>query len=210
MLGWDWAQAMPDRATGFYGSVVLHTSGSLAVLDPAIQTIQLECTISECALVELKVLTRIEGLDMGDLAAVTLDVTSDWGETWRFDVAAMEMQDFQREIIVRQPEKVKLWWPHGIGVEDFAHLHSFTFALSVNEELSDVKKIDAGIRTINTFLDTALQGQRFQINEKDIYLVGGNWITTDQAFRYSASKNRYCNEIALHRHAGLNLIRVWG
>jgi len=211
MLGWDWANAMPDRATGFYGSVVLGAFGSLVVLDPTVQTLNLQCTISECTLVVLRILASFEGLDLvysiDKTSKISLDVTSDWGETWRFDVGE---EDFQRDVIVRQPERVKLWWPHGIGVDRVAHLHSFTFLLSVNRQVSDAKTIQVGVRTINTFLDTALQGQRFQINEKDIYLVGGNWITTDQALRYSASEDRYCNEIALHKHAGLNLIRVWG
>jgi len=43
-----------------------------------------------------------------------------------------------------------------------------------------------------------------------IALSPGSSSTTDQTFRYSASSARYCNELALHRHAGLNLIRVWG
>jgi mannosylglycoprotein endo-beta-mannosidase len=70
--------------------------------------------------------------------------------------------------------------------------------------------ISVGIRTIETFLDDQIQGQRFRINGADIYLVGGNWIASDQMLRYSASTSRYCNEIALHKHAGLNLLRVWG
>ena len=212
MLGWDWVQAMPDRATGFYGSVTLEASGSTVIVDPAVQTVDLQCTLSGvCTLAVLRLMAHFEVLNRVDIdttSGITLDVISDWGETWRFDVS--DEEDWQSKVEVQQPENVKLWWPHGTGVQNAAHLHSFTFLLRVDGELSDAKTIKVGIRTINTLLDTALQGQRFQINGKDIYLVGGNWITTDQALRYSASQDRYCNEIALHRHAGLNLIRVWG
>ena len=38
----------------------------------------------------------------------------------------------------------------------------------------------------------------------------GNWIGTDQTQRLSSSFTRYHNELLLHRHAGINLLRVWG
>jgi len=216
MLGWDWAQPQPDRATGFFGSVVLEQSGSVALLDPAIQTLEIDCAnITECSMVRLRALARFEGLNSDDLAQLnssfTLAIASDWGENWYFDdVSPSEAEDFQREILVTHPEQIRLWWPHGIGVEKPAQLHTVSFLLSSNGKVLDAKTIRVGIRTIKTYLDTTLQGQRFLINGKDIYLVGGNWITSDQALRFSASEDRYCNEIALHRHAGLNLIRVWG
>lgn len=222
MLGWDWCQAMPDRATGFYAATILErTRGSLALLDPAIQTLQLECNLTttphlddpnECTFVRLRVLARIETFAQETFTRgevkLHLKIQSDWGETWQFEVGTAD--DLQLELLVKQPEKVKLWWPHGVGLTDVAHLHSFSFSLTENDTLSDVKTINVGIRTVETSLDQDIQGQRFWINGKAIYLVGGNWIASDQALRFSASKDRYCNEIALHRHAGLNFLRVWG
>ena len=213
-LGWDWVQPMPDRATGFLGSVYLDQTGSLALLDSTIQTIAIRCpTFNDCTMIRLMAMTRFEGFENALLwnTKLVLEITADWGESWKFNVSHLQVEDFQRELVVTQPWKVKLWWPHGVGVEEPAHLHLFSFLLrNVDGTVIDANMIRVGIRTIHTYLDMALQGQRFQINGKDIYLVGGNWITTDQALRYSASEHRYCNEISLHRYAGLNLIRVWG
>jgi mannosylglycoprotein endo-beta-mannosidase len=97
-----------------------------------------------------------------------------------------------------------------MGIEEKAHLHTFTFSVFINDELSDQKQIAVGVRTIETFVDQKTKGQMFLINGRAVYLVGGNWIATDQALRYSASLRRYCHEIALHRYAGINLLRVWG
>jgi hypothetical protein len=220
MLGWDWCQAMPDRATGFFGSVVLETTGSLALLDPAIQTVHAACAVtaaatSECTSVTLRILANPGGLldaaDVGTNYNYFLQVRADWGETWRIvPDANRTSESFNMLVTVVRPEELKIWWPHGVGMEQDAHLHSFQFLLIVNDRVSDTKTIQVGIRTIETFLDEDVQGQRFRINGKDIYLVGGNWIGTDQTLRYSASTQRYCDEIALHKHAGLNLIRVWG
>jgi mannosylglycoprotein endo-beta-mannosidase len=207
MLGWDWCQAMPDRATGFYGSTTLEFSGPWAIQDPAIQTVRLQnCTLVKCSLVELRILARVEG---GSMPAATLTVTAEWGEIWQVSITA-KTEDIRIQVMVQQPENIQLWWPHGVGIKDFAHMHTLAFSLAVNGKVSDVKTIDVGFRTIETWLDQDLQGQRFRINGRDIYLVGGNWISTDQALRYSAYKQRYCDEISLHRYAGINLLRVWG
>ena len=43
-----------------------------------------------------------------------------------------------------------------------------------------------------------------------LFIRGGNWISPDVAWRYSASRQRYEDEIRYHADAGLNLIRVRG
>jgi mannosylglycoprotein endo-beta-mannosidase len=211
MLGWDWCQAMPDRATGFYGSVTLEALATAwSLRDVAIQTISLQdCLLeahSNCSKIVLWALARIEGGPLPPSASMRIE--TDWGETWL--VSDTLGPDVQIELVVQNPEAVRLWWPHGVGIQTDALQHIFTFTLSLSGIVVDVKTIPVGIRTIETRLDPELQGQRFQVNGQDIYLVGGNWIGTDQALRFSASSERYCSEIALHRHAGLNLIRVWG
>lgn len=153
----------------------------------------------------------------------TLTVTSDWGENWTLSSFSMssksrentETTDLYVTVKVNHPERVHIWWPHGVGAEPVAHLHSFSFLLEIDSKkgrgfVSDRVFIDVGIRTIETYLDKKLQAQVFAVNGHQIYLVGGNWITSDQALRYSASEERYCKELALHVHAGLILIRVWG
>lgn len=273
MLGWDWCQAMPDRATGFYGSVVLETTTTIStmsspsslpdgdndedddadpwsLLDVAIQTIGLRnCSWFNdpptqrygCDKVMLRILARAEGsvpaftMERGRSTAskqmtASLIVQSDWGESWTIPIAnnhttndnqSNENNKFindekdlvQVEIMVRDNprDNVHLWWPHGVlrGLR-VAHRHQFTVSLIVNNRVTDVHTIHTGIRSVSTWLDEDLQGQRFRINGQNVYLVGGNWIGTDQALRTSASTRRYCSEIALHRYAGLNLIRVWG
>lgn len=242
MLGWDWCRAMPDRATGFYGSTVLESvGGGVRLEDPAVQTVRLSCYDdgddddegdgggggAECTEVILRILVTIatDGRDPsaeGDRKGTTVLVKSDWGETWTLTVPPPSNDDgtsidIREDVTVRQPSHVRRWWPHGIGARyPTAHLHSFSFTASPAPDpsgtgsISDTRTIRTGIRTVRTYLDTHLQGQTFLINNRPIYLVGGNWIGTDQALRSSASLPRYRAEIALHRHAGLNLLRVWG
>jgi mannosylglycoprotein endo-beta-mannosidase len=234
MLGWDWCYHMPDRATGFYGSVTLQSSfgGLYTIHDPAVQTLSIHnCSWSSrsliCSAVSLRILAHIEGpkqraehhwTPSNNISkSITLQIISDWGEEWMLHYDDLGEQtssgviaDIQVDIIVEQPERIQLWWPHGVGIDDYAHMHLFSFSLFVDDVISDIVTFPVGIRMIETFVDNNLQGQRFNINGHKVYLVGGNWIGTDQALRYSASEQRYCDEILLHQHAGLNLIRVWG
>jgi beta-galactosidase/beta-glucuronidase len=53
-------------------------------------------------------------------------------------------------------------------------------------------------------------GRSFLINGAPIFLAGGNWIGTDQLLRYSTDRQRYYNEVRMHKEMGMNLIRVWG
>lgn len=212
MLGWDWCQAMPDRATGFYGSVALTTtSGPIALLDPTVQTVELEYDDNDddnCSLVVLRFLVHLE-CDAERTPGGIITVTSDWGESWTVPYDGTKSDVISGAVTVEHPDLVRLWWPHGVGLRGDPHLHTFAFSVSHVGVPSDETSVQVGIRTIETDLDHELQGQSFKINGKRIYLVGGNWISTDQALRFSASKDRYCNEIKLHRQAGINLIRVW-
>jgi mannosylglycoprotein endo-beta-mannosidase len=251
MLGWDWCTHMPDRATGFYGSVTLQQRQAISngpdspymnrfphytIQDAAVQTTQLQnCSWSSpnsgpryaCYDIQLQILAHIESWSQqfqptmcstaDEVSHTKLIIQSDWDEIWNItlnDPCSWNdnkgFYDLQSNIVVHNPDKVTLWWPHGVGVPEYAHLHIFTISLYVVDIKMDVVTVPVGIRTIETYLDSNIQGQRFRVNHHDIYLVGGNWIGTDQALRYSASRQRYCDEILLHQYAGLNLIRVWG
>jgi mannosylglycoprotein endo-beta-mannosidase len=55
-----------------------------------------------------------------------------------------------------------------------------------------------------------MHGLTFNVNNHHVFLQGGNWITTDMFYRFNNDFTRYFHEVNLHKHAGLNLIRLWG
>ena len=75
---------------------------------------------------------------------------------------------------------------------------------------TDVANIKFGIRTMESFLHPVTKGRAFKVNGVDVFLTGGNWITTDQFLRHATSSARYYNEVRMHREMGMNLLRVWG
>eukprot|EP00978_Attheya_sp_CCMP212_P017947 scaffold48493_cov54-Attheya_sp.AAC.2 len=229
MLGWDWCQAMPDRSTGFFGAITLETFPSfknpalVSIRDPAIHLIPVNDTTERNKnssdqlklriMAHLTVFTHVEHVRPG-----VLTITADWGETFNLDFEIPPgVLDMDISMIVAiDATNIKLWWPHGtVGSGDEAHLHSFIFDAWMNTTggkpfLSHQVERKIGLRSVDTYIDETTGGQVFRINGYKMFLTGGNWITTDQALRFSASKERYCQELKLHRYAGLQLIRVWG
>jgi hypothetical protein len=123
-------------------------------------------------------------------------------------------------------DDVALWWPHTHG---FPYLYKISLFFVSSSSLSSVSAEPAdsdsllvddiisfryGIRKIEGYIDPKTKGQAFRVNNVPIFLVGGNWIATDQFLRFSRgdepSVRRYMNEVRAHREMGLNLIRVWG
>ena len=221
LAGWDWCQPMPDRATGFYGNVQLqHLPAPVGLVDVAVQTLRLDCNVllrnATCTRVDLRFLVTLEwygsNIDPVDaLSAAYIQVKAPWGDVWTRSISRTtrtHQQDVVWKGTVANPQHVALWWPHGVGMK--THLQDFTFVVYWKNTLSDQRTVSMGVRTVETYLDQKTQGQVFRINGHPIFLTGGNWIGTDQAMRFSNDPTRYCQELTLHQHAGLNVIRVWG
>lgn len=225
MAGWDWVAAVPDRATGVAGAVVLQLHQQKPQLvDCAIQTLAIlgscDADMTNCNNIHLRILATVKG-EVEEDVSLRLRVSSR-KSLWDIQVVPSSSGEIQHEVIAE--ETLCLWWPHNSGSSNptaaaaIACLETFDFSLVAhradggvnNVVFIDQQKVQVGIRTVDSHLDQQLQGQRFRINGYDVYLVGGNWIGTDLTWRYSDSPHRYCDEIGLHRHAGLNLLRVWG
>ena len=73
-----------------------------------------------------------------------------------------------------------------------------------------VRELTVGLRTTEAVVEQHSGGRSFLINGAPIFLAGGNWIGTDQLLRYSTDRERYYNEVRMHKEMGMNLIRVWG
>jgi len=113
--------------------------------------------------------------------------------------------------------KLQLWWPRNSD----NHLHPTLYRLysqiilvTNDSQLSHDATVAFGIRTIQTHIEQHLasntQGRSLKINGQKLFLLGGNWITSDAFFLKSNSHDRYCTELSLHVDAGLNALRVWG
>jgi hypothetical protein len=107
----------------------------------------------------------------------------------------------------------KLWWPHSFGAQPL-YVVNVLFRSFNAEESESIHESQTEstfvIRTISSYTHPQTKSLTLKVNGHPIFLVGGNWITSDQFLRYSTSMERYLSELLLLKNIGFNAIRVWG
>ena len=185
LLGWDWQAAIPDRSTGFFGSVDFFEKELF--VDTAILTLAID---------DETVRLRAVGAFIGG-GHVVIEINGE-------KVAEVETDgSFSIDFDMKD---MALWWPRGVSIsKETAVLHTATFS---SKERSRCFKF--GIRTFESFIDAKTKGTAIRVNGVPFFLVGGNWIHSDAMWRFSGDRRRYEKELQLHVEAGFNAIRVWG
>ena len=114
---------------------------------------------------------------------------------------------FEREITIENP---KLWNPVGLGEPDLCHV---TLELYSDGKLIDSHEFDFGIRTVSRSFTSGrkflsrFERFRFNVNGRDFFLRGMNWMPVD--FLLDCTKDDYRWALEAARDAGIQLIRVW-
>lgn len=80
-----------------------------------------------------------------------------------------------------QLSEATLWWPHTHG-DPYLYKVEFSFNYGSDSNVVAVM-LQHGVRTIKPYIDKRTQGWAFEINDTPVYLIGGNWIATDQLLR---------------------------
>eukprot|EP00958_Prasinococcus_capsulatus_P012654 scaffold1275_cov401-Prasinococcus_capsulatus_cf.AAC.7 len=206
--GWDWIQATPDRNTGLWDRVFLSYSGVIELLDPWIHTVSLS---AEASSAEIEVAFTVKNWASCS-TRLEIDVSL-WFEEKQVNKNIEESLVLapgeEREISFHvKLEGVHLWWPHTLGIP--AMYSAFIVAKDGDGKLSDCAHVPFGVRTVSSFISDSTHGRVFVVNERKVFIEGGNWIQTDQLLQYAGDADRYYNEVRLHKEMGMNFIRVWG
>lgn len=105
-------------------------------------------------------------------------------------------------------ENCRLWWPENSGQPC---LYSTTVSLYAGDKLCDVRELKVGIRDVAlNYKDGTAEKNKFcfQINGKDIFVLGTNWVPLD-AF-HSKDAERLQRTLELLDDTGCNMVRCWG
>lgn len=84
-------------------------------------------------------------------------------------------------------DRPELWWPNGLGAPALYDL-SLDLVLDGYGD-SDASEVRFGFRHVTSYIDPELQGRRFEVNGRPVFIRGGNWIVSDAMLRLS--KERY-------------------
>ena len=236
-LGWDWIQATPDRNTGPWDAVVAEATGTVVLEHPVVTTralrgvdaasggadaatLSFEVTLRNTAAVAERVELRVRsrrraarrrrrrGRRAESAGAARARVRARargrrgahglvGGRDARARVAVVAAHA-RRAVPVRLPLRGARRARRPPRRRRGARARARARALRV------------GVRLAEGYVDATARGRAFRVNGVPMFLAGGNWIASDQLLRYATDARRYRDELALHRAAGLDLVRVWG
>ena len=224
--GWDWVQGQPDRMTGIFDDVRILHSGAVRVEHSTVETLAVDDTTGGAELRFKTELLNVSPEDVVGTLVVTL--TSPDGEDIVFhrslpsllvpsgssssnsggcassSSSSSSCNSLTVSFTALLPS-VNLWWPHQLGSQPL-----YTARFSFGPSLDDAETVKVGVRSTSSYIHPVTGGQAFEVNNRLLFLQGGNWIATDALLRFSTDRERYGAAVRVHREAGLNLIRVWG
>ena len=199
--GWDWIIPIPDRNTGLWDCVSVHTSGPVVIRDPHVIS-QLPNGPTNDALITVSA-DLINGSDAPQSGTLTYTLEQQKqsqnfnlnpGETTTINFSALGLTN------------PRLWWPNGYGAQE---LYEMYFSVDVSGYgPSDTEFVSFGVREITSDIDPSTKGRVFSVNGQQIFVRGGNWICSDAMLQLSGK--RYHDEVQFHAEMNLNMIRVWG
>lgn len=102
----------------------------------------------------------------------------------------------------------KRWWPNGLGK---AYLYPIEISLMDNNQKTDEKHLDIGLRTIELVQDKDTIGTSFyfKVNGVPVFMKGANYIPPD-SFLPRVNDAAYKNIVKNAVDANMNMLRVWG
>lgn len=195
MFGWDWGPKLPDL--GIWRDVYLE-----AWADGRIRNVQYLQEHSDDA-ANLTVCPDFEQESEGlEWIFALYDPNGDM-------IFKTEPMPVSRSSLVVRIGRPQLWWAHGFGKPD---LYTGVVLLTdARGNAVDSRTEKIGLRTLTIRQEPDQWGESFciNLNGKDIFAMGANWIPTDNLLpRCTAEKTRQLLKSCID--ANFNVIRVWG
>ncbi len=210
-VGWDWIPAVRDRNMGIWQDVFLSFTGPVDLRFPHVVTdLPLPDTTSVRLTVSAELWNAADEAVPGTLEvdvrrgddvvlAVRHPVTLGPG---RDTVVTLEPGAYP-ELVVEDPA---LWWPHTLGE---ARLYDLELRFTTAGGPSDREALRFGVREVGSEV-TEVDGwlrRDFSVNGRRIEVRGGAWVPDMMLAR---DRQRILDELRLFRHAGFDLVRIWG
>lgn len=215
--GWDWVQATPDRNTGIWDKVELEASGDVHIRDPYTYTRNIDFESGTAETVTVVNIDRYDSVNDGDLAG-DVQVTLIDADGNRVDGGILSVNfprgvdSLTKEVAISLPQ-AKLWWPHTHGTP---HLYTVEVSFTITKPDPRISSTSSptsslspshsltyrhGVRTVEAYVDERTRGRAFRVNGAPIFLVGGNWIGTDQLVRCLGTPGHAHPALPRHAHA---------
>jgi hypothetical protein len=206
VLGWDWIPAVRDRDMGITEDVFVHASDEIELDNLYITTdLPLPDTSTASVTISAELINLSEDVKRGTVKGtitkdgLAIEVVKSFVLDPEDTISIHWSKEEMPQLLLKNP---RLWWPNGYGSPEL-----YQFDLTARTESGDQvsRNLNFGIREVDTYIGP--MERVYQINGKDIYCKGGNWVL-DMTLNWTAS--RYEQEIRMTRNANLNMLRIWG
>ncbi|MEO8852294.1 MAG: sugar-binding domain-containing protein [Ginsengibacter sp.] len=200
----DWNPEPADNNMGVWRDVDLISTGPVAVEQPFIIT-DVDTATRDHAAITLKI--KLHNYSEKEISGtVNANIEKDIHISKEVQLAAGET----KEVILDSTDypalkinHLRLWWTHDLGTPN---LYSIEINYVTNNQVSDVRKMKFGIRTVNGYWSR--EGFRaYRLNGKNILIKGGGW-TDPMLLNATPNYERAGIEYAVHTN--LNTIRMEG
>lgn len=123
--------------------------------------------------------------------------------------SSVELEEGLNSITI--PFKIKnpkLWWPNGLGDQNF---YKFRTELVLDDVILDTLTQKIGLRSVQLIREPDSLGKSFcfEVNGKRLFVKGANYIPNDN-FLTRVSKEKYEEIVRSAADANMNMLRVWG
>ncbi|WP_299557439.1 glycoside hydrolase family 2 protein [Seonamhaeicola sp.] len=195
--GWDWAPRLVTM--GIWRPVYLEAWNTFKLRDVFYSVRALE---SDKALV--KATFEIES---NTEQALLLSVASEDNTNELASKHIMVKEGLHSYVLDLKIANPKLWWANGMGDP---YLYRLTGQIKSKQKIEE-RTVDFGIRTIKLVQEQDDFGEsfKFQLNGKDIFIKGANWVPGDM-FIPNVTEHRYKWLVESAKETNMNMLRVWG
>lgn len=200
--GWDWMPSVPGLLNGITDDVYLTKTGNVSIVDPWIRT---DVPSTDKGIVSLKLdLQNNGGKAVDGVFSATINPGNiQFTRKIKISSGQTVQQNFDtsrvKELLINNPA---LWWPNGYGTPN---LYTMDLSFSIDGKVSDSRQIKFGIKKYS--YDTIGGVLHININDKPIFIKGGNWGMSEYLLRCRGEE--YDVKLKLHRDMNMNMVRNW-
>jgi beta-mannosidase len=204
-FGWDWGPKVPT--VGIWRPIRIEAWNTARIR--TVRPLVLEAN-DERAVVQ--VVVEIESTQRSSeplhLEATLIDPDGNqWSAASSLEDRRKRTSDQTHDLTI-EIDAPRLWWPHGQGDQP---LYDLTVQLTDAHASLDHWQGRIGLRTVRLRTNEDQIGSEFtlQINGRDIFCKGSNWIP-NTPFPTEMTSQRYRERVAQAQAANMNMLRVWG
>ncbi|MEO6843651.1 MAG: sugar-binding domain-containing protein [Ginsengibacter sp.] len=200
----DWNPEPADNNMGVWRDVDLISTGPVGIEQPFIIT-DVDTATRDHAAITLKI--KLHNYSDKEInGTLNANIEKDIHISKEVQLASGETKDVildSNDYPALKINHPRLWWTHDLGTPN---LYSLEINYVTNNQVSDVRKMKFGIRTVNGYWSGA--GFRaYRLNGKNILIKGGGW-TDPMLLNATPNYERAGIEYAVHTN--LNTIRMEG